>query len=192
MCGPETLFSRSLSCSLRSPFQHVLSPFSTKITNFTGFAAPEPKFAQNSLPKPPIWPKFIPIFSGNSVLCPIFSNNQFFKPQFFVPFRSLSPHLRPFGQNTYTKIKVEYPPGSAPCPHIGYAPGAKLGESVLLLLGMHIYKIYTKHDGHSRPTERKNIAYRGGRTLKTPPPHTHTHTCFSTSPWEFLQPEIQP
>ena len=111
-----------------------------------------------------------------------------------MPFRSLSPHLRPFGQNTYTKIKVEYPPGSAPCPHIGYAPGAKLGGK-RVLLGMHIYKISTKHDGHSRPTERKNMknAYRGGRTFKThPPPPTHTHTCFSTSPWEFLQPEIQP
>ena len=84
-----------------------------------------------SLPKPPIWPKFSPIFFQKfSSLSPIFSNNQFFQPQFFVPFRSLSPHLRPFGQNTYTKIKVEYPPGSAPCPHIGYAPGAKLGESV--------------------------------------------------------------
>ena len=27
-----------------------------------------------------------------------------------MPTRSLSPHLRPFGPHTYTKMKVEYPP----------------------------------------------------------------------------------
>ena len=29
-----------------------------------------------------------------------------------MPTRSLSPYLRPFGPHTYTKMKVEYPPGS--------------------------------------------------------------------------------
>ena len=31
-----------------------------------------------------------------------------------MPTRSLSPHLRPFGPHTYTKMKVEYPPDRHP------------------------------------------------------------------------------
>ena len=93
-----------------------------------------------------------------------------------MPFRSLSPHLRPFGQNTYTKIKVEYPrglpPAPGPLPSHWLRPWCKIGGK-RVLLGMHIYKIYTKH-------ERKNMknAYRGGRTLKTPSFPTHTHMFF--------------
>ena len=33
-----------------------------------------------------------------------------------VPTRSLSPHFRPFGPHTYTKMKVEYPPGGTSRP----------------------------------------------------------------------------
>ena len=40
-----------------------------------------------------------------------------------MPDRSLSPHLRPFGPQTYTKMKVEYPPESRPRAHICWWPG---------------------------------------------------------------------
>ena len=97
-------------------FQFFKPPFSTKITYFTKFAVLEPKFTHNfrskalnfakiQFFKPYFFPKiqfFKPCF---------FPKNQFFKPLFLVPTRCLSPHLRPFGLHTYTKMKVEYPPG---------------------------------------------------------------------------------
>ena len=61
-----------------SMFQFFKTPFSTKITNFRKFSVLEPKFTQNFVPKPQIWPKF-------SFLSPIyfFPKNQFFKPLFW-------------------------------------------------------------------------------------------------------------
>ena len=78
-------------------------------------------------------------------------------------------------------------PGVCPLPSHWLRPWCKFGGK-RVLLGMHIYKIYTKHNGHSRPTERKNMknAYRGGRTLKTPPP-PHTHV-FPRPPGNFHNP----
>ena len=116
----KTPFSHSLSSPLRphfSMFQFFKIPFSTKITNFTKFATLEPKFMQNfrskasNLTKIQFFkPYFFPKFSSLSPI--FFPKNQFFKPLFLVPTRSLSPHLRPYGPHTYTKMKVEYPPGS--------------------------------------------------------------------------------
>ena len=108
-------------------FQFFKTPFSTKITHFTKFAILEPKFTQNFRSKVSNLAKiqfFKPYF---------FQKNQFFKPYFFqkisslklfktlfiVSTRSLSPHLRPFGPHTYTKMKVEYTPRI----HIGYFCG---------------------------------------------------------------------
>ena len=55
---------------------------------------------------------FMPYFFQKiNSLSPIFPKNHFFKPLFLVPTHSLSPHFRPFGPHTYTKMKVEYPPG---------------------------------------------------------------------------------
>ena len=103
-------FSRSLSSSLKPPFQHVQffkTPFSTKISNLAKFVFLEPNFKQNFRSKASNLAKihfFKPYF---------FPKNQFFKPLFLVPARSLSPHFRPFGPHTYIKMKVEYPPPSA-------------------------------------------------------------------------------
>ena len=71
-------------------------------------------------------------------------------------------------------------PGVCPLPSHWLRPWCKIGGK-RVLLGMHIYKKYTKH-------ERKNMknAYRGGRTLKTPP-HTHTHV-FPRPPGNFYNP----
>ena len=79
----------------------------TIMTNITKFAVLEPKFTHNFRSK-----------ASN------FAKIQFFKPDFFpkfsslsfiflgVPTRSLS-YLRPFGPHIYTKMKVEYPPECA-------------------------------------------------------------------------------
>ena len=112
-------------------------------------------------------------------LSPIFSNNQFFKPQCFCAFPFFKPPFAALWAEHLYQNKSWVPPGVCPLPSHWLRPWCKIGGK-RVLLGMHIYKIYTKYDGNSRPTERKNMknAYRGGRTLKTPPPHTHTHMFF--------------
>ena len=98
-----------------STFPFFKTPFSTKIANFTKFAILEPKFTKISVPKPQILQNFSSKASNWAKIqffkLLFFPRNQFFKPLFFMPDRSLSPHFRPFGPHTYTKMKVEYPPG---------------------------------------------------------------------------------
>ena len=96
-------------------FQFFKTLFSTKIAFFTKFAVLEPKFTKISVAKPQILQNFSSKASNWTKIQffkpPLFQKNQFFKPLFLVPTRSLNPHLRPFGPHTYTKMKVEYPPG---------------------------------------------------------------------------------
>ena len=103
----KTHFSRSLSSSLRPPFQAISAcfsslrpPFQQKSQFFTNFAVLEPKFSKNSVPNPQILQNFSSkasmILAQNSVPYKhlFFPKNQFFQPLFFVNGRSLSPHLR--------------------------------------------------------------------------------------------------
>ena len=107
-------FSRSLSSSLRPPFQHVSvllgPPFQQKSQFFTKLAVLEPKFTKISVTRPQIlqnfsskasnWAKiyfFKPLF---------FPKNQFFKPLFFMPDRPLNPLCDPSGAHQYQKWKL--------------------------------------------------------------------------------------
>ena len=106
----KTHFSRSLSSSLRPPFQQ-------KLQFFTNFAVLDPKFTKKSVPKPQILQNFSSkasmILAQNSVpYKPLFfPKNQFFQPLFFVPGRSLSPHLRSkFGGGGALVFEVGYHP----------------------------------------------------------------------------------
>ena len=112
----KTSFSRSLSSSLRPPFQHVSvfkTPSQQELQIFSKFAILEPKFTKISVPKPLILQNFsFKATNGAKIqfFKPLFlPKNQFIKSLFFVPDRSLSPHLQPFGPHTISKMKVEYP-----------------------------------------------------------------------------------
>ena len=81
------------------------------------FTILEPIFTKISVPKPQIWQNFsskasnwykIKFFK----LLFLSQKVSFLSPLFLVPDCSLSPHLRPFGLHTYTKMKVKYPLGT--------------------------------------------------------------------------------
>ena len=98
-------------------FQFFKTPFSTKITNFTKFAALEPKFMQNvrskasNLAKIQFFkPYFFPKIQFFKPL--VFQKNQFFKPLYLVPTRSLRPHLRAHLYQNESRV----PPGPSPPP----------------------------------------------------------------------------
>ena len=119
MCGPyDPLFTLSQQfpkTPISACFSSLRTYFQQKSQFFTKLAFLEPKFRkilvsktqilQNFSSKASNWVKIhsssSPYFFPKNQLSPYFCAWPFFKP-----------HLWPFGPHTYTKMKVEYPPGS--------------------------------------------------------------------------------
>ena len=116
-------------------------PFQQKLQILPDLPLQSLNLRKISLPKPPIWPKFSPIFSRNSVLKVLFFPTiSSLSPSFFCAFPFFKPPFAALRAENLYQNKSWVPPGVCPLPSHWLRPWCKIGGK-RVLLGMHIYKM---------------------------------------------------